>query len=165
MSEALSSRDVEFISYLVKRLDLQHIKEVEINELMTRVVNVLLPDDMKVDIELLREIVLPRYEREEYPSELTPVHHVREISTDMMLAVSIAIEAEGFSRLKATGLGRLYIGDGEIETKGFWLLEIQEAEPLEQVVERTKKLEEYMKDFIIRLIIALIIELLARIFS
>jgi len=109
--------------------------------------------------------VLPQYTREEYPGELTPVHRIRELSSDMMLAVPIAIEAEEFSKLKATGLGKLYIEEGKIESKGFWILEVQEADPTDNVVERSKKLQKYVVDAVITLVISLLVELLARVFS
>jgi hypothetical protein len=155
----------DWVAGFVKYLDVDVLLKSPLAEVIMNILGRPLSDEAKMNLERIEFVraLFHGYE-DEYPlKESVSVTSVAEIGPDTSLGMEIELTWRDASKLRVVGVGRMTITRTETKLTGFYLIEVKEAEPMTDVPERARMLEEGLRKVIVRAIAFLIFEILKKV--
>lgn len=149
--------------FIASYLDREIVLRAPLKALLSDLLNFSLPEKIIItDLDISKEIVLPRYAPEAYPSELQSVQRIYEVLPRAVLSLDFRITAQDLSKITAIGKGVIRIDVNRVDAEGAWVIEVETADPPENEEERGKKLEKILKDYVFPIVVTIFAELIAK---
>lgn len=155
----------EWVTGFAQYLDTKLLNEAPLNEIVMNILGPPLSEAAKLKIESLEfsRAIFHGYD-EPYPAnEAMAITKLSDIRPEMSLGIEIQLTVTDKSTLRIVGLGRISITEKDAELTGFYIIEVKEAEPNENIPERSKRLENFLKQVIVRSISLFIFVMLKKV--